>query len=109
MPDDAKHPVEVSFDVPADEQALIDKIVQRGRALDKKNHVRGITTLHCVMDICAVHANGTPLRLADLLSADDFNFAHDWYGIRRHLDRETGQLRACFSPRASAHSFAAAA
>lgn len=53
------------------------------------------------MDLCACHANGNPLRLADLLAADDLNFTHDITGIARHMDRETGQLRDLFSPRFS--------
>ena len=53
------------------------------------------------MDITATHANGNPLRLDDLLHADDFNFAHDVFGIRRHIDRNTGQLQDCFVPRFS--------
>ena len=51
------------------------------------------------MDFTAVHANGNPLRLADLLAADDFNFAHDAFGIARHLNRTNGQLENCFLPR----------
>lgn len=109
MADDAKHPVEVSFDVSADDSRLIDKIVERGRAMDQTHRVRGIGKLHCRMDITAVHANGNPLRLADMLAADDFNFGHDWFGIRRHLDRETAQLRDFFSPRFTAPSMAEAA
>lgn len=50
------------------------------------------------MDISAVHAH-CPLRLADLLSADNFNFSHDMYGIRTHLDRQTGKLTGFFLPR----------
>lgn len=53
------------------------------------------------MDITACHCNGNPLRLADLLAADDFNFAHDINGIRRNLNRDTGKLMNCFSPRFS--------
>jgi hypothetical protein len=53
------------------------------------------------MDITAVHANGNPLRLADLLAADDFNFTHDVYSIVRHIDRKSGQLGDCFVPRFS--------
>ncbi len=56
------------------------------------------------MDIAATHLNGCPLRLADLLAADDFNFSHDVFGIRRHLDRETGKLTGHFLPRFSAPS-----
>lgn len=51
------------------------------------------------MDIIACHANGNPLRLKDLLDADEANFVHDVFGIRRHLNRETGKLEGFFSPR----------
>lgn len=91
--------MDLSFETSAEDSALIDQIVTRGRALDRKHHVRGYSILHCTMDITAAHANGTPLRLADMLAADDFNFAHDWSGIRRHLNRETGQMLSCFLPR----------
>lgn len=55
-----------------------------------------------VMDIAATHASGNRLRLADLLAADDFNFAHDVFGIERHLNRNTGALEGFFRPRFSA-------
>lgn len=51
------------------------------------------------MDISATHANGNPLRLAELLAAPQADFAHDIFGIRRHIDRETGRLTDCFQPR----------
>lgn len=41
----------------------------------------------------------TPLDLEGLAKADDSNFAHDLFGIRRHLDRSTGKLTYCFLPR----------
>ncbi len=53
------------------------------------------------MDVSATHANGNPLRLADLLAADDFNFAHDLSGICNCLDRNTGKLTNNFRPRFS--------
>lgn len=90
---------DLNWNVSVEDDALISQIVDRGRRLDNNRHVRGLTRLHCAMDITAVHANGTPLRLADFLAADDFNFAHDWFGIRRNLDRETGALINCFLPR----------
>lgn len=55
--------------------------------------------MEILMDISAAHANGCPLRLKDLLDADDFNFMHDIVGIRKHLNRETGQLDGRFLPR----------
>lgn len=50
------------------------------------------------MDIWCVH-NTTPLDLEKLLIADDFNFAHDVFGIVENLNRETGELMYCFRPR----------
>ena len=43
------------------------------------------------MDLSATHAK-MPLDFARLLAFDDFSFAHDIYGIRRHLNRTTGEL-----------------
>ena len=58
--------------------------------------------MDAMMDIEACHSNGCPLRLNELLATDDGNFGHDVFGIRRHLDRETGKLGGCFLPRFSA-------
>ena len=52
------------------------------------------------MDISACHISN-PLRLADLLAGDDSNFGHDVLGIRKYINRETGELTDCFSPRFS--------
>lgn len=51
------------------------------------------------MDVTACHLNGTPLRLNELLAADDVNFGHDIRGIRRFMDRVTGKLDPIFCPR----------
>lgn len=51
------------------------------------------------MDITACHCNGTPLDLPKLLAAPDGDFGHDVFGIRRFIDRSTGQLTQCFVPR----------
>lgn len=58
--------------------------------------------MSAVMDIDACHNNGNPLKLQELLEADDFNFGHDVFGIRQHIDRQTGMLGDCFVPRYSA-------
>lgn len=58
-----------------------------------------LAKLDLTMDLAACHANGRPLRLADLAAADDFNLAHDVFGIHRHLNRESGALGGCFVPR----------
>jgi len=54
-----------------------------------------------IMDIDACHSNGCPLKLGELFAADDANFAHDVFGIRRYIDRTTGELTGCFDPRYS--------
>lgn len=51
------------------------------------------------MAVTAAHNNGYRLRLADLATADDFNFAHDVFGIVRHLDPMTYVMGDHFRPR----------
>lgn len=85
------------------ERELIEQIAARAVQMMKAHrHAKEMRTRTEVeMDLCATHASGNPLRLADLLAANDFNFAHDVFGIERHLDRDTGQLLDFFSPRFS--------
>lgn len=91
-----------SFDVAPYETDLIWKIAKRASELfgqlGKPAHY---AVLDAEMDLAACVANGCPLRLADLLKADDANFAHDTFGIRANLNRDTGRLENCFSPRYS--------
>lgn len=89
---------QVSFDVSRDDAALIERITGRAVRLYAK-HGQKIDGLSMLMDVTATHANGCPLKLAELADADDFNFAHHIGGIFRHLDRETGHLGGCFLPR----------
>lgn len=91
----------ISFKVTRDEHKTITNIAQRANAMAKEVGI-DYPVLEAHMDISACHANGCPLKLTELASADNFNFAHDVFGIRRHIDRETGQLQDCFSPRFSA-------
>lgn len=87
--------------------ALIKKIVSRAMHL-AEDHGLKYSKMEWTMDITAAHLNGNRLDLDRLLAADDFNFMHDVFGIRRHLDRETGKLLNCFSPRFSAREHKAA-
>lgn len=79
------------------EMALIARIAARATKLAK-----GYEYQTALMDLEACHCNGCPLALELLLEADDGNLMHDVFGIRRHIDRETGKLGDCFSPRYSA-------
>lgn len=81
---------------PADAE-IIRAIVVRAVAMQPKYE-----PMDCLMDIKACHANGNPLKLKELLEADDFNFAHDVFGIAKHIDRRTGELMHYFRPRFSA-------
>ncbi len=54
------------------------------------------------MDIIATHTHGCKLKLQQLLDADLGDFLHDVYGIAQAIDRGTGILGDCFSPRYSA-------
>ena len=44
----------------------------------------------------------TPLQLVELLRASNFDITHDVFGIMRHGDPRTGEMRDCFLPRYSA-------
>jgi hypothetical protein len=95
------------FVVPREDAKMIWDIAQRAvqaarktlMATDGRVESEMLRVQDWVMDITAVAANGCPLRLRDLLRADDFNFTHDVFGIRRHLNRETGHLENHFVPR----------
>lgn len=87
---------EINWTASADDMRLIMAIVKRAIV---DGLITPKSTMDLEMDITATHLNGTPLRLADLLVADRFNFVHDVGGIRRHLNRETGKLDGRFLPR----------
>jgi hypothetical protein len=58
--------------------------------------------LELLMDIEATHCNGNPLNLNGLYNAKDSDLLHDVSGIIYNLNRKTGKLENCFSPRYSA-------
>jgi len=91
---------EISFKVSKEEHTTIVKIVERAvkTATDAGYMADRQTT---EMDLVACHANDIPLDLDGLLVANDFDFAHDIFGIQTHIDRETGKLGHCFLPRYS--------
>lgn len=95
---------QVSFRVTKRERAILDRIVERAVRLAAKGGQPIRDRLSFDMDLTACHCNGNPLRLMDLLGASDADFGHDVFGIARYLDRDTGSLTNCFSPRFSAHS-----
>lgn len=87
----------MNFTASCTEFELIHRIVLRAEKMQPTGMQQSRMDWH--MDITACHANGCPLRLLELAEADDANFAHDVFGIRRHIDRRTGKLGDCFLPR----------
>jgi len=91
----------ISFNIKSkDEVRTINKIAHRAVAMAASAGFE-YPLMDADMDLTACHVNGNPLKLDELLSADEFNFAHDVFGIRRHINRETGKLEDCFVPRFS--------
>ena len=83
----------INWDTTREDEKLINIIVKRAV---RKYEVDAMDTR---MDITATHLNGCPLDLEKLLTFDDFNFAHDIFGIAKHIDRTTGELTHFFLPR----------
>ena len=90
--------VDINFNAKPHDFKIINKIANRAGAMFKDID-SPVSKKTLLMDITATHLNGCPLRLEALLDADNFNFAHDLFGIREHLNRETGQLDGHFRPR----------
>ena len=88
----------ISFDTTKADRLLIGKIVKRAMKA-VADYGGNYDALSCDMDITACHANGCELDLKKLLNFPEFDFLHDILGIRRHLDRETGELMDFFLPR----------
>lgn len=82
----------VNFEASPTDRDLIGKCADRAA---KELSLDGLQT---VMDLTVAN-NDTPLDLAGLLTFSTFDFAHDVYGIARHLNRETGKIEGCFWPR----------
>lgn len=89
----------VKFTQGATENQLIDSIVARAVEMAESHGNPIEDHLSLRMDISAVNASSCSLDLNKLLKADDFNFAHDVFGISRHINRRTGKLGGYFLPR----------
>ena len=88
----------IQWNATKDEFLLINKIADRAVKMAEEVG-RNYPKADALMDIEACHSNGCPLKLAELADAPDFDFAHDVFGIYRHIDRRTGKLGNCFLPR----------
>lgn len=88
----------LNWKVTQEEHDLIVRIANKAARIAAQH---GITYSQrdAVMDLTAVHANGCPLDLEGLAEGLTTDFTHDVFGIADHLDRETGHLMDCFTPR----------
>lgn len=75
-----------------------DKVIIHKIAMRATKHIQDVKMFHIDMDVSACHICN-PLKLQELLDADDFNFVHDVGGIVQNINRETGKLDNCFLPR----------
>lgn len=91
----------ISFTTTKEESKTIQAIADRASAMALQHKRFEYPRMEAEMDITATHANGCKLRLNELLAADPLDFAHDVFGIRQHLNRETGKLEDHFAPRYS--------
>lgn len=98
----------INWKVSKNDMRLIAQIAKRASGMAEMHGIN-YPVLEADMDITACHANGNPLDLGRFLKADSFNFSHDAMGIRRHINRQTGQLENCFVPRCSKPTQAIAA
>ena len=92
---------EINWDIPLEDRDIIADIVER--AVNYAEELGfSLDVIDLSMDLTAAHLNGCPLNLRKLYDADDSNLAHDVFGIRRYLNRETGELENHFLPRCHA-------
>lgn len=98
----------ISFEATKDDYLAVGQIVKRAVKIALEVGGAVEDTAELSMDLIACHANGCPLDFQRLLDAPVEDFAHDVFGIRRHIDRKTGRLGDCFVPRTAQPAFAEA-
>lgn len=86
-----------------EELEIISKIADRALLLASVTDASfaGLEKFDWFMAIDECHSKGCPLRLQELLDAENFDFRHDVFGIMHKLNKQTGKLEDCFSPRYS--------
>ena len=88
----------MDWEIPKEEMDLCAAIANRALTTAKELNIKYDATT-ALMDIVGCHRNGCPLELQALLEAETFDFVHDVFGIRRHINRNTGHLENGFLPR----------
>ncbi len=92
---------EINWNINSEDEELVSKILDRAEA---RGFIKGKKDRESSdMDIVATHLNNYKLDLKKWLGFDDFNFDHDFKGIRFYMNRRTGKLERHFIPRCAAH------
>lgn len=81
----------INFTCSPNDFMLAREIAHRG-VLMARQHGVFMDVQQCHMDIVACHCNGTELDLIKFLHSDPAQFAHDFAGITRHMNRADGKL-----------------
>ena len=89
----------MKWDTDIEETRTIGMIADRALTLIENGSLPEYPRGDMSMDITATHLNGCPLDLDKLLTFKTQDFMHDIYGIRRHINRATGEMMAHFLPR----------
>ena len=85
---------ELNVKVTLNEHELINQIVHRAQ-----KELKSINGFLLVMDIKAIHNHIEKIDFKKFLASSKEDFAHDIYGIIKHLDRDKLELTKCFLPR----------
>ncbi len=78
-------------------QQIIDIMLRAASLMNFER--RGASRMEVVMDLTVCHCLGCPLDLGGLLKANCGDLVHDVSGIMTHINRESGLLEDCFTPR----------
>lgn len=84
-----------------EENKLIRVIADRAVQLYARHDIK-VSPEFIRMELTVVHDDIVPLRLQELLDANDFDFMHDISGIHQHLVYGKGKVSKfanCFAPR----------
>jgi hypothetical protein len=98
----------LNFHLTQDDMPLVLAIARSASNL-ARSAGQEIPPMEFLMDLATTHNHACPLDFAAMAKGNPADVAHDVFGIRRHLDRETGLLTDCFLPRFAARQVEAAA
>lgn len=86
----------INFSCTTEDRVLIGKIITRYASMVP---AKTFDKISLEMDLVACNNNACKLDFEAMLNGQEFDFMHDIVGLRRHLNRLTGELEDCFLPR----------